>query len=138
VLVSEQSFGREQRRVFGERLAVHDQVLPVHVDGDVVEPLRPQRVDHVQRHPDVAHQDLHRRLGVLVFEKDRHAAVARVLRCLADSVNEPRPRLLVRRLERVVVALDPRPDDHLRAHVRRQVDRLLGQAQRRVARRVVG
>ena len=80
VLVAEQAFGGEQRRVLGEVLAVHDQVLPVHVDLDVVDPLGAQLVDHVQRHADVAHQDLHRRLGVLVLEEDRHAAVARVLR----------------------------------------------------------
>ena len=67
VLVAEQPFGREQRRVFGEVLAVHQQVLPVHVDLHVVEPLGAQLVDHVQGHPDVAHQDLHCRLRVLVL-----------------------------------------------------------------------
>ena len=67
VLVAEQPFGREQRRVLGEVLAVHEQVLPVHVDLHVVEPLGAQLVDHVQGHPDVAHQDLHCRLRVLVL-----------------------------------------------------------------------
>jgi hypothetical protein len=37
VLVAEQPLGGEQRRVLGEALAVHDQVLPVHVDLDVVD-----------------------------------------------------------------------------------------------------
>ena len=49
-----------------------------------------------------------------------------------------RPRLGVRRLERVVVALDPGPDDHLRADVGREVDRLACQPQRLRARLVVG
>ena len=71
MLVAEEALGGEQRRVLGEALAVHQQVLPVHVDLDVVEALGAERVDHVQRHPDVAHQDLHRRLGVLVLEEEQ-------------------------------------------------------------------
>ena len=73
MLVPEQPVGREQRRVLGEVLAVHDQVLPVHVHLDVVDPLAAQRVDDVQRHADVAHEDLHRRLRVLVLEEDGDA-----------------------------------------------------------------
>src|SRR5581483_6880324 len=46
--------------------------------------------------------------------------------------------LRVRGLEGVVVPLDPRPDDHVRAGLRGEVDRLPGQAQRLVAERVVG
>ena len=105
-------------------LAVHDQVLPVHVDLDVVEALRAQLVDHVQRHPDRAHEDLHRGLGVLVLEEDRDAPVPRALRRLADALEEPRPRLPVGRLERVVVALDPRPDDEVGAELAGEVDRV--------------
>ena len=137
MLVAEQAFGREQCCVLGEVLAVHDQVLPVHVHLHVVDPLGAQLVDHVQRHPDVAHEDLHRRLGVLVLEEHGHAAVARVLRRLADAVDEPPPRVRVRRLERVVVALDPGPDDHVRSELAREIDCLLRQAQRLRARRVV-
>jgi hypothetical protein len=73
-----------------------------------------------------------------VLEEDGDAALLRVLRRLADAVDEPRPRLLVRRLERVVVALDSGPDDHLRAGLAREVDRLAGQPQRLLADRVVG
>jgi hypothetical protein len=62
VQVPEQPLGRQQGGVLGEVLAVHDQVLPVHVDLDVVEPLRLKLVHDVQAHADVAHQDLHRRL----------------------------------------------------------------------------
>ena len=80
VLVAEQALGVEQRGVLGEVLPVHDQVLPVHVDLDVVDALGAQLVDHVQRHADVAHEDLHRRLGVLVLEEHRHAVLASVLR----------------------------------------------------------
>ena len=126
--VPEYAFGREQRSVLGEILAVHDQMLPVHVHLDVVEALAPERVDHVQRHADVAHQDLHRRLGVLVLEKDRHAAVLGVLRNLAHPVEESPPRGAVGRLERVVVAFDSRPDDEVRLHFGGEVDRLLGPA----------
>ncbi len=123
VLVSEQPLGGEERRVLGEALVVHEQVLPVHVDLDVVEPLRAQRVDHVQRHPDVAHEDLHRRLRVLVLEEEQDPVVGAALGGLADAVDEPRPALLVRRLERVVVALDPGPDDEVSAELAREVDR---------------
>ena len=123
MLVAEQALGGEQGRVLGEALAVHEQVLPVHVDLDVVEPLRAQRVDHVQRHPDVAHEDLHRRLRVLVLEEEQDPVVGAALRGLPDAVDEPRPALLVRRLERVVVALDPGPDDQVRAELAREVDR---------------
>ena len=46
-------------------------------------------------------------------------------------------RLLVRRLERVVVALDPGPDDQVGAGLAREVDRLAGQPEGFLARRVV-
>ena len=81
-------------------------------------PLSAERVDHVQRHPDVAHEDLHRRLGVLVLEEELDAVLRAPLRGLPDPVDEPRPALLVRRLERVVVALDPRPDDEVARRAR--------------------
>ena len=108
MLVPEESFGREQRCVLAEALVVHEQVLPVHVDLDVVDALGAERVDHVQRHPDVAHEDLHRRLGVLVLEEEQDSVLLAPLRGLPDPVDEPGPALGVRRLERVVVALDPR------------------------------
>ena len=107
--------GGEHRRVLAEALAVHDQVLPVHVDLDVRDPALAQLVDHVEGHPDVAHQDLHRRLRVLVLEEQLDAVLGARLRGLGDPVEEPLPRLRVRGLERVVVALDPRPAHHVRA-----------------------
>ena len=75
-------------------------------------PWRAELVDHVERHPDVPHQNLHRRLGVLVLEEDGHPPLARVVAASpTPSTNAPTtPR---RRLERVVVALDARPDDHV-------------------------
>ena len=39
VHVAEQALGGEHGRVLGQALAVHDQVLPVHVDPHVVEPV---------------------------------------------------------------------------------------------------
>ena len=133
MLVAEQPLRGQHPGVLAQVLAVHDQVLPVHVDLHVVEPLRAQRVDHVQRHPDVPHEDLHRGLGVLVLEEDRHAALLRALRRLPDPVDEPRPRVGVRRLERVVVALDPGPDDEVRLDLGREVDALQRAADRLVA-----
>ena len=82
---------------------------------------RAQRVDHVQGHPDVAHQDLHRGLGVLVLEEELDSALLAAGGHLADAVDEPRPGLAVRRLERVVVALDAGPEDHLRPDGGREV-----------------
>jgi hypothetical protein len=115
VLVPEQALGREKRRVLGQGLTVHEQVLPVHVDLDVRDAARAQRVDDVQRHPDVAHEDLHRRLGVLVLEEERDPVLVTARGDLTDAVDEPRPGVPVGRLERVVVTLDARPQDHLRA-----------------------
>ena len=76
-----------------------------------------QLVDHEQRHPDVPHQDLHRRLRVLVLEPERLALLGERRRDLPEPVDEQVPALRVRRLERVVVALDPRPDDHRHAEL---------------------
>ena len=126
MLVPEEAFGRKQRCVLAEALVVHEQVLPVHVDLDVVDALRAEGVNHVQRHPDVAHEDLHRRLGVLVLEEEQDSVFLAPLRRLPDPVDEPRPALGVRRLERVVVALDPRPDDEVRAELAGEVDGLEG------------
>jgi hypothetical protein len=49
------------------------------------------------------------------------AALLAARRDLPDAVDEVGPRLPVRRLERIVVALDPGPQDHLRADGRREV-----------------
>jgi hypothetical protein len=136
--MAEEPFGGEHRGVLAQRLAVHQQVLPVHVDLDVVDPARTQRVDHVQRHPDVTHQDLHRGLGVLVLEEELDSALLAAGGHLADAVDEPRPRLPVRRLERVVVALDPGPEDHLRTDEPGEVGRGKRLTERRVPHGVVG
>src|SRR5262249_32113621 len=47
VLVAEHALRCEERRVLAEALAVHEQVLPVHVDLDVVEALGAELVDDV-------------------------------------------------------------------------------------------
>ena len=54
-------------------------------------PAGAERVDHVQRHPDVAHEDLHRRLGVLVLEEERDPVLRAARRDLADPVDEATP-----------------------------------------------
>jgi len=113
VQVTQQPVGGEQRGVLRQVLAVHDQVLPVHVDLHVADPLRLELVDHIQAHADVAHQDLHRGLGVLVLEEQRHAVTRAYLRGLPHAVDQPPPRVHVRGLERIVVALASRPDDQV-------------------------
>src|SRR5581483_4800663 len=75
--------------------------------------------------------------GVLVLEEDGDAALVRMLRRLADAVDESRPRVRVRRLEGVVVAVDPGTDDHVRADLGGQVDRVERESQRLGPRRVV-
>ena len=103
-----------------------------------VRPSRAQLVDDVQGHAEVAHEDLHGRLGVLVLEKQEDSAVGAALRRLSDPVDEPVPALPVGALERVVVALDPGPDDEVGAELAREVDRGHRAAQRLGARRLVG
>ena len=49
-------------------------------------------------------------------------APVRVLGGLAYSVDEALPRVRIAGLERVVVALDPRPDDEVGADVGGQID----------------
>ena len=126
MLVAEQPLGVQQRRVLGQVLAVHQQVLPVHVDLHVVDPLAAQLVDDVQRHADVAHHDLHRRLGVLVLEEELDAVLGALLRGQSHALDEPLPRVRVGRLEGVVVALDARPDDVVRADRPREVGAVHG------------
>ena len=60
-----------------------------------------------------------------MLEEERDAALARSAPRPAPMPSiEPRPRLGVRRLERVVVALDPGPDDEVRAELAGEVGRL--------------
>src|SRR4051812_37819455 len=138
VLMAEQALGGEQRDVLAQVLAVHDQVLPVHVDLDVVDPLGAQLVDDVQRHPDVTHVDLHRRLGVLVLEQDLAAVLGHDVGGLPDAVDQPRPRIGVQRLERVVVTLDPGPDDEVGAQRGGELGASPGEPQRLLADLRVG
>src|SRR5579884_3370338 len=98
---------------------------------------RARRVDHVQRHPDVAHEDLHRRLGVLVLEEEQPALRRETLRDLADPVDQASPHLGVRHLERIVVALAAGPDDHLRLDLAGEIRRLEQDPERLGAHAVV-
>ena len=139
MLVAEQPLGGEQGGVLGEVLAVHDQVLPVHVDLDVVDPLRGASVWITC--------SVMPMLRIRIFIAGSEFLCSRktvtpwsrgVLRRLADAVDEARPRRRVRGLEGVVVALDPGPDDEVRPDLGGEVDRLAGQPQRLGAGRVVG
>ena len=60
------------------------------------------------------------------------------LRRLADPLHEPCPALGVRRLEGVVVALDPRPDDEVGAELAGEVGRLERPLERLLADRGIG
>ena len=137
VLVAEQPLRREQRRVLRQVLAVHDQVLPVHVHLDVRDPALAQLVDHEQGHADVPHVDLHRGLGVLVLEEEQPAVRRESLRRLRDPVEQARPDLGVGHLERIVVALAAGPDDHVRADLAGEIGGLQFRPQRLGAHRVV-
>ena len=61
-----------------------------------------------------------------MLEEEQDPVLLAPLRRLPDPVDEPCPALGVRRLERVVVALDPRPDDEVRAELAGEVDCLEG------------
>ena len=56
----------------------------------------------------------------------------------AEPVDEPGPAVRVRRLERVVVALDPGPDDHRHAELARELRARDGDLHRLAAHRRVG
>ena len=95
-----------------------------------VDPLGAQLVDDVQRHADVAHQDLHRGLAVLVLQEQLAAVLGAHLGGLADGLDEPAPAVGIRRLERVVVALDAGPQHEVRAQRAGEVGALEREAQR--------
>ena len=56
-----------------------------------------------------------------MLEPERLPVLGELPRDLAEAVDEPVPAVRVRRLERVVVALDPGPDDHRHAELPRQL-----------------
>ena len=138
MLVAQHPLGGQQGGVLRQVLVVHQEVLPVHVHVDVADALGAQLVDHVQRHPHVAHQDLHRGLGVLVLEEQPHAVPLAHLGGLPDALDQPSPRVGVRGLERVVVALDAGPHDEVRAQRAGEVGGLAGEAARLLAHAGVG
>ena len=72
-----------------------------------------------------------------MLEEERDALLLASLCDLSDAVDEPCPRVLIRRLEGVVVALDAGPEDHLRAHGRREVRGAEPLCERHVAHGVV-
>ena len=123
VLVAEQPLRGQQRGVLGEVLAVHDQVLPVHVDLDVVDPLRSRSLwiscSAIPMFPHVVFmagsQSPCSRKTLTTVPRRRSRPPRRRPR------SSHRPALPVGRLERVVVALDPGPDDEVRAQLAGEV-----------------
>ena len=73
-----------------------------------------------------------------MLEEELHAVLVADLRRLGHSLDEPLPGLRVLGLERVVVALDSRPADHVRADVAGELCRLAREPARLGARRRVG
>ena len=100
-------------------------------------PVGLELVHDVQAHADVAHQDLHRRLGVLVLEQQLDPVLGTHLRGFAHTLDQPAPGVDVGGLERIVVALAAGPDDQVRAQRPRELrgvadDLLRLGAQRRI------
>jgi hypothetical protein len=67
------------------------------------------------------HQDLHRRLAILVLEKDLDALLVGVVGQLGYRLHKSAPHLRVGTLEGVVVPLGPRPDYEVRPYLRAQI-----------------
>ena len=61
-----------------------------------------------------------------MLEQQLDAVALTLLRGLRHALDQPPPRLDVRRLERIVVALDPWPDDQVRAERAGELRRLAG------------
>jgi hypothetical protein len=124
VLVAQLVLGGEEVSIFCQVLAVHYEVLPVQIYLQVggVHPEGVDLLDGKQRHPDVLHQYLHGRLGVLVLQEDLNVLLVGVVRKLRNTLDETPPRLRVRPLERVVVPFRAGPDDEVRANSRAQIN----------------
>src|SRR5579875_931974 len=117
MLMTKFPLGMEQRGVFGQVLAVHNEVLPVHVDLQArgVHAQAAHAVNNVEAGGDVAHQNVHRRLAVLVLQEDGHALRGRVRHDFAHPFDELVPGVNIVALEVIVVALGAGPDDEMRA-----------------------
>src|SRR5256885_2186360 len=92
----------------------------------------------MQRHTDVAHEDLHGGPRGLLVEEEQDSALSTNLRRLTDSLDQPGPTFRVGRLKRIVVALDPGPDDEVGAQFAGEVDRRKRLTQRLRPRSCVG
>ena len=116
VLVAEQALGGEQRGVLGQVLAVHQQVLPVHVDLDVVEALGRGACATTYRHMPMLRIRIFIAGSEFLCSRNSLTPCSRAdLGRLAHALDQPPPRIDVGRLERVVVALAAGPDDQVRA-----------------------
>ena len=108
----------EQRRVLRQRLAVHDQVLPVHVHLDVVvAALAAARGSRSSVIPMFRIMIFIAGSEFLCSSQSSWPRLAELPGDLPEPVDEQVPALRVGRLERVVVALDPGPDDHRHAEL---------------------
>ena len=116
MLVAEQALGGQQRRVLGQVLAVHDQVLPVHVDLHVVDGPARAACASTYRHMPML------RIRIFIAGSEFLCSRSSLMPCrahslggLAQALDQPAPGVGVGGLERVVVALAARPDDQVRA-----------------------
>src|SRR6266566_7468058 len=117
----------QERGILSQVLAIHDQMLPVHVD------LKERRIDSqaahavngVERGSDVAHQNIHSRFAVFVFQEHRYTFISCVSYHFTYSIDKQIPRLRVLSLEVIVVALRAGPDDEVRPQRSCQVNAAL-------------
>ncbi len=132
-------FRREQTRVLTEVFAVHNQVLPVHVDEQVdrIHACIAHLLDREQRHADVAHENLHRRFAVLVLQKDLDAARVCVVHQFRDRRDEARPCFAVGPLKGIVVPFGTGPNDEVRLQLACEVNATLQRVNAPAAQGVV-
>ncbi len=113
MLVTKFPFGMEQRRVLRQVLAIHDEVLPVHVDQEArsVDSQTANTVNGVEGGGNIAHENVHSRFAVFVFQEDRHSLRRSVCHHFAHAIDKLVPGVGVFALEIVVVAFSAGPDD---------------------------
>src|SRR6266566_3233537 len=117
----------QERGVLSQVLAVHDQMLPVHVDLQerCIDSQAAYAVNSIERSGDIAHQNIHGWFAVFVFQEHRYTFIGCVSYHFTYSIDKQVPCLRVLSLEVIVVALRAGPDDEVRPQRSRQVNAAL-------------
>src|ERR1700730_9621706 len=102
-------------------------MLPVHVDlkEGCIDSQAAHAINGVECGGNVAHQNIHGRFAVFVFQENRYTFVCCVSYYFTYSIDEQVPCLRVLSLEIIVVALSAGPDDEVRPQRSRQVNAAL-------------